>query len=99
MSELIRTFSPAGWGQVNRRAVDDERLSIGARGVLAWLLTRPDDHRIHIEHCLSRWRISQPTWARIRLELEAAGYLRVEKRKESGRFVWTFFLTDTPAIT
>jgi hypothetical protein len=31
------------------------------------------------------------------MELEAAGYLKITKVRRSGRFVWTFTLTDIPA--
>lgn len=97
MSEFIRKFSDCGWAQVNRKALDDARLSISAKGVLAWLLTRPTDHKIILSYAMSRWDISQPTWARIRKELEAAGYLKVTKTKKDGRFAWTYELTDAPA--
>ncbi len=97
MSEFIRTLSGSGWAPISRKAADDTRLSIAARGVLAWLCTRPDDHKIMLAWAMQRWGISKPTWRKIRIELENAGYLKQIRRREVGRFVWVYQLTDTPA--
>jgi len=97
MSEFIRTLNGSGWAPISRKAADDTRLSIAARGVLAWLCSRPDDHKIMLGYAMGRWGITKPTWRKIRIELENAGYLKQTRRREAGRFVWVYELTDTPA--
>lgn len=97
MSEFIRHLNGSGWAPLSRKAMDDTRLTISARGVLAWLCSRPDDHQVVLTYALTRWNISKPTWARIRTELELTGYLTVKRVQERGRFRWIYELTDTPS--
>jgi hypothetical protein len=99
MSEFIRKLKDSGWAPISRAAMDDVRLSIAARGVFGWLCSRPDDHKIILNYAMRRWGISQPTWAKIRDELKKAGYLTVNKKRENGKFVWEFELTDEPKMT
>ena len=97
MSEFIRNLNGSGWAPISRNAMDDKRLSVSARGVFGWLCSRPDDHKIILSYAMTRWDISQPTWRRIRKELEAAGYLKVTKTKVGGRYKWLYELCDAPA--
>ena len=98
MTTFKRTLAGAGWAPVSRRMMDDQRLSLAARGALGWLVTRPDEWEINLEYALKNWGISRPTWQKIRKELEAAGYLHQLKTKENGRFKWEYHLTDDPTI-
>lgn len=97
VGEFTRHLVGSGWAPVNRKAMDDERLSVEARGVLAWLVTRPDDHKIFVRYAQRRLGISQSRWQRIRKELESAGYLVIQKSKgEDGIFLWNYHLFDDP---
>lgn len=95
--EFIRHLAETGWARVSRKALDDVRLSIEARGVLAWLLTRPDTHRLYVHHAQVRMGLSQGRWQKIRRELEATGYLKSNKsRKGGGQWEWKFEVFDVP---
>lgn len=95
--EFIRHLEASGWAPVPRRLMDDVNLSIEARGALAWLLTRPDGHRLFVRYAQQRLGISQARWQRIRRELEVAGYLAVDKgRDEAGVYRWHYHVFDHP---
>lgn len=71
---------PAGWVIIDRRAVDDNRLSWAARGLLAYLLARPDDWQVRPTHLAgqsgSLYQVRQ-----LLRELEAAGYAELSRRR------------------
>lgn len=50
MSILRVHKHPRGYVQIDRRLVDDTRLSWAARGLLAYLLARPDDWQVRLRH-------------------------------------------------
>lgn len=79
------------WARIDRRILDDCRLSIDARGVLAWAGSRPEGHVLWITNLMKRCAIGKDKWQRIRLELQEFGYLTSEKvRNLDGRFGWIF---------
>ena len=93
-----RNLVSSGWAPVSRKAMDDQALTVEARGVLGWLLTRPDGHRLYLHYLQTRLKISQGRWQKIRKELVAAGYLTVRQdRSDDGKWTWIFTLTDTPS--
>ena len=95
--EFIRNLAASGWASVNRSAMDDTRLNVDSKGVLAWLLTRPDGHRLYLFYMLKRLGIGQQKWGKIRNELVENGYLKIDKKRVEGKFRWNFQLTDTPS--
>ncbi len=97
--EFVRVLAGSGWAPVSRRALDDEGLSLACKGLLGWLLTRPDDFKIKVWYVQKHLKIGQDKWQKLRNELEKAGYLRVKKFKgEGGKFIWKFLLTDVPPV-
>jgi hypothetical protein len=98
MSEFIRINKGTGWGKVNRHAMDDTQLSIGARGVLSWFLTRPDDHRIILIYAKNRMCLNEARWKKYRDELKKLGYLSQERvRQENGQVNWVYTVNDCPS--
>jgi hypothetical protein len=89
--ELIVRQPADHWARIDRRILDDCRLSIEARGVLAWAGSRPTGHTLWITNLQRRCGIGKDKWQRIRRELQECGYMTSQKvRKDSGRFGWRF---------
>lgn len=90
--ELIINEPEDHWGRFDRRIADDELISIEARGVLAWIGTRPKGHRLFVRYLQKRCGLSQARWQRIRRELESHGYLSVRRARVAGngKFTWQY---------
>lgn len=96
---IIRTRRPDRYAVIPNDAIQNHALSFKARGVLAYLLSQPDD-----------WKISSGALARLAVhdgrtsirtalqELEQAKYLHRRRTKdpETGQFGWNHLLYDHP---
>ena len=71
---------PHGWVIIDRRAVDDARLSWAARGLLAYLLARPDDWHVRPAHLATQAGSAYQVRQLLR-ELEATGYAELSRRR------------------
>lgn len=88
---IVRAPRPeSGWYALDKRISEDERLSWAARGLLVYLLGKPDNWRVSVEHLRK-----QTEAARIRTgrdgvyallgELQAVGYVRaIQERRGDG---------------
>lgn len=75
---------------IARALAEDERISFEARGVLLYLLSKPDDWVPRNTDLQRNGHIGERQLARILRELKAAGYMRREKmRGADGRYVWS----------
>jgi hypothetical protein len=84
---------------IRNDVVRDRRLSYLARGLLASILSRPDNWTISAERLAAETDADEGTKTvrRALTELESAGYLeRRRVRGERGRFVWEQIIYDTP---
>lgn len=84
---------------IDKTVLEDERLSFKARGLAAYLLSKPDNWTVNERHLI---KIGPDGQAAIRSglhELEQAGYLRRErKHTEDGKFAWETTLYETPCL-
>lgn len=72
--------------QIDRAAIEDNRLSWRARGILAYLLSKPDDWSIHIFDILNHGTEGRDAVQAAMKELESFGYAKLETlRSESGK--------------
>lgn len=78
---IIRVARRSRYAVVDQRTVEDAELSFRARGVLLWLLAKPDDWRCDSETIASAGREGRDAVRRALGELEAAGYLVREVRR------------------
>lgn len=84
---------------VSRLTINDERLSFRARGVLVWLLDKPDDWRFDSESISGAGSEGRDAVRRALQELESCGYLLREKfRDGGGRFVTIVTVYERPGM-
>lgn len=71
---------------INQDAVEDSRLSWAARGLLGYLLSRPDDWKVLIKDLQRRGDLGRDGIYKLLRELREIGYVRYERsRDEQGR--------------
>ncbi len=71
---------------VDQHAIEDTRLSRAARGLLGYLLSRPDDWKVLVKDLQRRGDLGRDGIYRLLKELRAAGYVHFERaRDRSGR--------------
>src|SRR5690606_13135464 len=61
---------------VDQTVVDDDRLTLAARGLLVMLLSRPDDWRIRISDLRKRCHVGRDAVYKLLRELRKLGYVR-----------------------
>lgn len=99
-SGIIRTRRDRNnpYAMVNKAPFENSDLSWEARGVLAYLLTKPDDWQVRTSDLLKQApKCGGDKLARILKELEMAGYLVRERRNiAGGRFEWVTTIYENP---
>jgi hypothetical protein len=95
--EAITVKKTRPWAAVPNDLLEDRRLSLRARLVLAWMVGRPDGWEIKVWHMCRTLGASAHVWTSIRKELEAAGYYQQDRRRsEDGRIQWVKTVRDMP---
>ena len=81
---------------LDQQAVEDTRLSWAARGLLAYLLSRPDDWRVLINDLRKRGDLERDGIYKLLRELRDTGYVQfLRSRDEQGR-IRGLFRRDCP---
>lgn len=94
---IKRAPSPERWTSVPNAALEDATLSWKARGLLAFLLSKPDDWNTTIRGLVRAGKDGYDAVESGLAELEAAGYLvRTKQQTAGGTFEWTSTLYDRP---
>ena len=71
---------------MDQRAVEDDRLSWAARGLLCYLLSRPDDWKVMVNDLRKRGNLGRDGIYRLLRELRTVGYARfLRLRDKNGR--------------
>lgn len=78
---------------VDRTTVNDKTLSFRARGILIWLLDKPDDWRCGAEQIAAAGGEGREAVRSALRELEQAGYLRRERVQDKATGQWTTMTT------
>jgi Mn-dependent DtxR family transcriptional regulator len=61
---------------VDQAIIDDERLSIAARGVLVMVLSKPDDWQVRVDDLRRRCKVGRDSMYNLLNELKDGGYVR-----------------------
>jgi len=83
---------------VDQAAVEDTRLSWAARGLLAYLLSRPDDWKVLVNDLRKRGNLGRDGIYALLRELRQAGYVRFERNRDAqGRMRGgTYIVSEIP---
>jgi hypothetical protein len=82
---------------ITNAVLRDENLSFRARGVLACILSRPDNWKTTAESLARESKEGRSAILTVLKELEVAGYMkRTKYRNEKGQWVWESFVYDSP---
>lgn len=94
---IIRGKRPDRYLIIANSTIRDIRLTFRARGVLAFVLSWPDGHRMTSSD-IAQWGVEGREAVRTAFrELETAGYLTIVKKQyASGRWATTITVYDTP---
>ena len=68
---------------VDQQAVDDERLSWAARGMLVYLLARPDNWRVLVNDLRRRGDLGRDGVYKVLRELRDTGYILYQRKRDS----------------
>lgn len=94
---VIRVAKRARFTSVDRETIRDSRLSFRARGLLVWLLDKPDDFRVRSEQIADHASEGRDAVRTALRELEQLGYLeRTKSRGEGGRWVHEVIVHERP---
>jgi hypothetical protein len=78
---------------IDQRAIEDERLSWAARGLLGYLLSKPDDWKVLVNDLRKRGDLGRDGIYRLLRELRDTGYLRfMRERDRQGRIRGGFYM-------
>lgn len=103
---IVRAPRPkSGFYILDKKIAEDDRLSWAARGLLIFLLVKPDNWRVSVEHLRKQTESARIATGRdgvyaLLLELEQAGYIRREQaRDEEGRMAAAEYLVSESPLT
>lgn len=86
--------------QIDRRALENNRLSWKAKGILAYLLSRPDDWRVMVNDLVQRSTDGKAAIYSALVELEELGYLERALVREGNRLTgWDYTIYEEPRAT
>lgn len=85
---------------IDQRAIEDTGLSWAARGLLGYLLSRPDDWKVLVNDLRKRGDLGRDGIYRLLRELRQAGYMRfVRKRDRQGRIRGSTYIVREIAVS
>lgn len=94
---IVRAPRPHRYTQVDNQAVEDPRLSFKAKGLLVYVLSKPDHWRTNREQLASVGPDGVDAVRTALRELETAGYIKRHRRRvEAGRFEWDAEVHEVP---
>lgn len=94
---IIRALARRTYTVISNVPLNDDRLSWEARGLLAWLLSKPDSWRVIVAAIKNCGPAGRDKIDRILSELEENGYIfRKQRHGEDGRFTYDVTVYEEP---
>jgi hypothetical protein len=85
--------------EIDKSSLEDTTLSLRAKGLLSYLLSRLDNCTIIINNLIKQSPDGRTTIRSALKELEASGYLRRERvNDEKGRIKWEQVIYESPTL-
>lgn len=96
---IIRSEKNKNYSVISNVGINDDRLSLKARGLYAYLLTKPDSWKISDRGLSSVLPEGRSAIAGALKELEDTGYLTRERKPAGdGKFSWSATLVEEPTM-
>jgi len=100
MSAIIRIKKENNYFAVSNQPFNDDRLSWEARGVIGYLLSKPDDWTVRFHDLVKQGPAGDHKLRRILKELKDTGYLERERiQGKGGKFEWQSTIYEAPTIS
>jgi hypothetical protein len=97
-NDFINLIKGRAWSPVPDDILEDTRMSLKARAVMAWIVGRPSNWILYIRQMQRALGMTETLWKSVRSELETAGYYRQERvRRTDGKIHWEKSITDVSA--
>lgn len=94
---IFRVKKNANYVVMNRTALNDTRLSWKAKGIIAYMLSMPDDWTFYIEELTSHSSDGEKAFRSGLKELKDTGYVKREPVREGNRIVrWETVVSEIP---
>jgi DnaD/phage-associated family protein len=98
-ANIIRVAKDARYFVASNVPFSDKRLSWEARGVMGYLLSKPDDWTVSMQDLVNQSPAGMKVIRRVLAELRKAGYMRRERITIShGHFKWVTTLFESPEL-
>jgi DnaD/phage-associated family protein len=98
-TNIVRVRKDARYFVASNIPFNDERLSWEARGVMGYLLSKPDDWQTRMADLINKGPAKMKAIRRILAELRAAGYMSRERVTIShGHFAWITTIYESPEL-
>ena len=97
---IIRLPKVEKYFAVDNALFSDERLSWEARGLMGYLLSKPDDWQVRLHDLQARGPAGEYKIRRMLAELRAAGYIHRRRIKRAdGTFGWVTTIFESPSLS
>lgn len=96
-NDPVKILKRRAWSSVPDDLLQDQRISLKARAVMAWIIGRPPNWILYIRHMQHIIGMTEAMWKSIRKELENVGYYKQERvQLATGKIYWEKSFTDEP---
>jgi len=96
---IVRLAKVDRYFVVDNALFSDDRISWEARGLMGYLLSKPDDWQVRLHDLIRHGPAGEHKIRRMLRELQARGYLRRERIKRlDGTFAWETTIYEVPAL-
>jgi len=102
MMSIIRVLKNKDYFAASNEPFNDKRLSWEARGVMGYLLSKPDDWELSFTDLVNQSSAGPHRIRKILKELKTWGYLVRDKKPDKsnkGKFQWISYIYENPTIS